>query len=423
MRILLASLPFDGHLLPTTGVARHLLDQGHEVRFYTGASYADRLARAGIPHEPFRTAVELTAETLPDHLPDLDRLKGPKRISLQAEKIFFGQVGAHFDDVAAIHAEWPFDAFVYDAALYAAWLVKHRLGVPTYAIFNTLSPAPVSKGNPPPFFGLRPARNPLSRLQQRVIRAMVDSTNKRGLATLAHALEVRGAPPYDGSIWDLPWAAATTVFASGLPALHFPDQEFPANNVFVGAVRPPAVTRVELPHRERLEAAGSVVVVTQGTVDNHDPEKLIAPTLTAFAGTEHTVVATLGRGSDVAGMRRRFPQANLIIEEYVDFDTLFPHADAFVGNAGFGGVLTAAVNGVPMVLAGKTEDKADIGARVALRGYGIDLRKERPGPEEIRRAVDRVLTDPSYRNNVGRLATELAACTPMETITKVVTGS
>lgn len=66
-------------------------------------------------------------------------------------------------------------------------------------------------------------------------------------------------------------------------------------------------------------------------------------------------------------------------------------------------------NGVPLVVAGSTEDKPEVAARVAWAGCGRDLRTGTPRPEAIRRAVRDVLTTPSYRARSRELATTIAA--------------
>ena len=76
MRILFASMPFDGHFLPLTGLAHHLAQSGHDARFYTGPSYARRLAALGVPHLPFRRATEINGANLAEHFPEVERLKG-----------------------------------------------------------------------------------------------------------------------------------------------------------------------------------------------------------------------------------------------------------------------------------------------------------------------------------------------------------
>ena len=66
-------------------------------------------------------------------------------------------------------------------------------------------------------------------------------------------------------------------------------------------------------------------------------------------------------------------------------------------------------NGVPLVAAGKTEDKAEIGNRVAYSGCGINLKTATPTAEQVGDAVRKILADPSYGDNARRIQSELAA--------------
>ena len=134
MRILCASMPFDGHFLPLTGIAHHLRINGHDVRFYTGPSYAKRLADLDVAHLPFRRATEVNGENVAEHFPEIEKLKGPKRIAFDLEKIFFGNTRAHFEDIREIHQEFPFEALVADGAFYAAYPVAKLLGTPVYGV-------------------------------------------------------------------------------------------------------------------------------------------------------------------------------------------------------------------------------------------------------------------------------------------------
>ncbi|SES07903.1 hypothetical protein SAMN05216188_12170 [Lentzea xinjiangensis] len=60
--------------------------------------------------------------------------------------------------------------------------------------------------------------------------------------------------------------------------------------------------------------------------------------------------------------------------------------------------------GVPVVVAGQTEDKPAIAARVGLLGLGVDLRTRNPKPEQVGDAVRQILATPSYRDTVAKLA-------------------
>lgn len=110
----------------------------------------------------------------------------------------------------------------------------------------------------------------------------------------------------------------------------------------------------------------------------------------------------------------------MVIEDFIGYDDLFPHVDVFVTSGGFGSTLAAFLNGVRVVGAGKREGKNDINARVGYNRLGIDLRSERPKPAAIRRAVRRLLDDPTYATSVANLRAELDSYHPMATIEDIL---
>ena len=89
-------------------------------------------------------------------------------------------------------------------------------------------------------------------------------------------------------------------------------------------------------------------------------------------------------------MRRGLP-ANVRLERFVPHDLLLPHVDVMVTNGGYGGVQQALANGVPLVVAGDSEDKPEVAARVQWSGTGVNLHTGRPSPAMVARAVRRVL--------------------------------
>ena len=82
--------------------------------------------------------------------------------------------------------------------------------------------------------------------------------------------------------------------------------------------------------------------------------------------------------------------------------------DVLVALGGYGTVTQALTFGVPMVLAGLSEDKPEIGAQVVSVGSGIGLRTDTPAPEQLRDLVEQILSEPSYRTNAKRLEAEFA---------------
>lgn len=163
-----------------------------------------------------------------------------------------------------------------------------------------------------------------------------------------------------------------------------------------------------------------MVAVSQGTVDHTDPTKLIIAALQGLKDGPYVVVATTG-GSQTAELRQRFAAPNIVIEDFIDYDVLFPHADVFVANGGFGSVLAAIRHGVPVVAAGKTEGKNDITARIGHNRLGVDLRKERPKPASIHAAVVRVLAVRPTPPTSGALRAELESYDHMARIEAALT--
>ena len=112
-------------------------------------------------------------------------------------------------------------------------------------------------------------------------------------------------------------------------------------------------------------------------------------TARSLARDDVLVVATTG-GPDPGPLRRGLP-ANDRLERFVPHDLLLPHVDVMVTNGGYGGVQQALANGVPLVVAGDSEDKPEVAARVQWSGTGINLHTGRPSQAMVARAVRRVL--------------------------------
>lgn len=416
MRILFASMPADGHFNPLTGIAAHLQQRGHDVRWYAGPRYASKLSALGMRSYPYERATEITGENIHELFPERAALKGPKQISFDLDKFFSANVDNHFRDITDIRAAFPFDVFFCDGAVYAEKLVAERLGVPVFAVgLSMVMPDP---DGPPPFFGLRPARTIIGRGVHRVVRRMLTSTMKHGTNTYNAVLDTYGIAPIPRNGFPHhPLASARRVFLNGSPGLEFPGYHPPANAMFVGPLVPARRALgpdVPLPPAV-AEPGRRIVAVSQGTVDNADPTKLIVPTLEALRDSPYLVVATTA-GTQTAELRQRFAAPNVVIEDFIDYDALFPHVDVFVTNGGFGSVLAAMRHGVPVVGAGTREGKNDINARVGYNRLGIDLRSERPKPTRIGAAVRRVLDDRQIAANVTRLREELDSYDPMQLI-------
>src|SRR5215475_3071159 len=142
-----------------------------------------------------------------------------------------------------------------------------------------------------------------------------------------------------------------------VPSFEFPRQ-IPASVHFVGT--PPIILdQVPLPPwAHELDGSRKVVLVTQGTVANHNFELLVAPTLAALANEPDVLVVATAGGRPVEAIPGAIP-SNARIASFLPFEWLLPRVNALVTNGGYGSVNQAMSYGIPLVTAGLTEDKAD----------------------------------------------------------------
>ena len=416
MKFLFATVPADGHFNPLTGIAMHLKAAGHDVRWYTGPSYAAKLERLGIQHYPFQRASEVNGDNIGELFPERAKLHGPALIRFDGKHMMVMNTGNYFEDVREINASFPFDVLFCDVAFYAMKLIKEKLGKRVCAVGVTPS-VESSKDVPLNFVGLKPARTAVGKLIHQGMRAMMEvmvMNNVKGLYN--QILAAHGVAPVEGSLFDVSYRSPDVVFQSGVPGFAYGRREYNPKMQFVGALLPyKAAISTAFSQPEKLAAYKRVILISQGTVDNKDPGKLIIPALEALKDTNALLIASTGYYQTEA-LRASYPQENIVIEDFVDFDFILDHTDLFICNGGYGSVLLSLSKGVPLLTAGIREGKNDINAHVDYFRVGIDLRTENPKPNDIRRAAERLLSEPHWKQNVARLRDEFSAYEPNELI-------
>jgi MGT family glycosyltransferase len=422
VKILMASLAIDGHFNPLIGIGMRLQANGHDVRWYTGSRYESKLAELGIPHFPFRRAVEHTPENLNDLYPERAALKaGPRAVSFDAEKVFASNVGHFFDDIRDVRTKFSFDVLVEDGAVYVQRLVAEILGLPVVSVIS-ISNMQRDPLVPPLFFGLKPAAGPRGKLRDRALTVISDklvmAPAQRLYASILAEYGVTLAA--DDLLSDEPYVASTAVVQSGTASFEYPRSIANPRVHYVGPLLPYRRSQSRpLTFIDRLGRYRRTVLVTQGTVDNKDPSKLLVPTIEALKETDTLIVVSTGN-SGTAELRSRYAADNVVIEDFIDFDAALKHADAYVTNGGFGGVMLSLANGVPLICAGIKEGKNDVNAHVDYHRVGIDLRTEKPKRDRIRRAVDRVCSEPQWKARAQAFQAEIHQLHPPAVVERLI---
>jgi len=210
--------------------------------------------------------------------------------------------------------------------------------------------------------------------------------------------------PEEFRFGDLP-RAADRIIQLTVPGFEYPRPSIPDTVRFIGPVSLGNSGGALPEWWSELDNGRPVVHVSQGTVANNDLSQLVRPTIDALA--EENVLLVVATGGRPVADLGPLP-ANVRAAEYLPYDILFPKLAAFVTNGGYGGLHFALRHGVPIVAAGKTEDKMETTARVAWSGAGINLKTRTPKATAVRAAVRKVLADPAYRLASSRIGAEIA---------------
>jgi len=113
------------------------------------------------------------------------------------------------------------------------------------------------------------------------------------------------------------------------------------------------------------------------------------------------VVVTTGTGDPAA--LGRLP-ANVRVAPFIPYERLLERASLFVTNGGYIGTNLALHHGVPIVQIGATEEKPEIGARIAHAGVGVAM-KRLPSVARLRATILRTLGDDGIGARAAALAT------------------
>lgn len=416
---LLAATPLPGHVLPMLRIGQDLVRRGHRVRMLTGARFADAARTAGLGFIPLPQSgvAEGQAAGTPLHPVPMPRvLRRYLRGRADMRSLFITPLTTqHQALTAALAAD---DAASADAVLVDVGftgvlplLLATRPRPPVLA-FGVV-PLMLSSADTAPFgMARRPAPDPAD---YRAMNWVVHRLLFGGIqARVNRVLRELSAGPMPVFLSDWPKMADRLIQLT-VPALEYPRRDMPHTVIFAGPALPSPLPAPDLPGWWPQLAGRRVVHVTQGTWDNADLGRLVAPSIRGLAGDDVLVVVSTG-GRPASAVPGPVP-ANVRIAEFLPYDTLLPLVDVMVTNGGYGGVQHALAHGVPLVVAGDTADKPEVAARVAYSGSGIDLHTGTPTAGAIAAAVHAVLSDSAYRWHADRLRRDIGAARPLDTIT------
>lgn len=405
-KILIATVAAEGHVNPITGLAKYLQELGCDVRWYTSSIYTEKFKKLDIPFHPYKRVLDVNSTNIDELFPERKLITDP------LENMEFSMINGlvyrapeYLEDIREIYESFPFDLMISDSLFPGIPLVKAVLNVPVVSI-GIMALALESVDLAPYGMGLTPPSNDAEREMYAGLReSTVNVMFKKSIATFEAILNEHGIKSEKSVISDLLIRQSDLCLQVGTQRFEYTRSDLPSYVHFVGALLPYSTNTSEKWFDERVNQYKKIILVTQGTVE-FNTAKLLEPTLEAFKDTDTLVIVTTG-GSGTAKLKEKFSDHNFIIEDYIPFDSAMSYAQVFVSNGGYGGTLLAFKNNLPIVAAGVHEGKNEICSRIGHFNYGVNLNTELPTPAQIREAVEEVMSNSLYKDNVIQLAKEL----------------
>jgi len=419
--ILLCSTPVHGHVTPLLAVSRALVDRGHRVHFLTGERYLEAAAATGASVLRLPAEADYDDSDIDAAFPGRVGLTGPAGIRWDMTEIFLRPARSQLAAMDAVLHSLHIDVVLAESLFLGAALLAARPRDRRPALLNLgIVPLGVKSRDTAPFgLGVPPRPGALGRVRNAALTVVAEKIVFAPVQRAAVRVGQEAGTGLPGFVLDWP-SHADGVVQFTVPQFEYPRSDLAVPVHFVGPVSRTQASGADLPAWwADLDDGRPVIHVTQGTVANRDFGDLVLPTMRALAEQDVWVVASTG-GRPLTVLGETLP-ANARVATYLPYDLLLPRTAVYVTNGGYGGIHYAMEHGVPVVVAGTTEDKAEVSARVTWSGVGVALGTNHPEPAAIARAVRTVLDQPAYAERSARIGRSIRSSSGVDGLERAVT--
>jgi len=409
MKVLFAASPVVGHVNPLLVAARVLQNAGHETALYTGTQFREKIKSARVQFFPLPADVDYDMRKVDAAFPERARYApGPEKLLFDLKRVFVDAMPSQFEGLQSALRQFPADLVVHETAFCGVLpLLLGPRSLRPWSAYLGITTLQLPREDGLPFGpGLPPAKDAAQREQYREIaRDMADAVSNPVREHANRILSDLGVPGLTAPLLESMAMLADVILQPCVPGFEFPLRRPPQKLHYIGALMPEGSGDVPPQLREAREAGRTVILVSQGTIANADLGQLVAPVIRAFGDRDDVLLLVTTGGRPLEAIPCRLP-ANTVASQHLDFSKVLPYVDVLVTFGGYGTVTQALNFGVPMVVAGLSEDKPENGARVAWTGSGIYLRTDNPTIHQVRSAVEYILCEPKYRACAQKMALE-----------------
>ncbi|MBU7320520.1 macrolide family glycosyltransferase [Paenibacillus oleatilyticus] len=381
-RVLYVTIPAEGHVNPTLGLVKQLVDNGEEVVYMCSEEYRARLAQTGAQ---FR-AYQLDEQVFRELGFNPTELKHPLQFT---DFMLRGIIEPHIPEILRQIEHDSFDYLIFDSLFgWGGAILGEKLGIPTICSVTNLAFA-----------------EPLSKIVE-VFDADdfdVEALYERLTMTAQSiAKEYNVAVP---AIEDITrqYGQLKVVFTSRdfQPDADKLDDSY----IFTGPSITPRLDVPSFPPEQLRSQYDQVVYISMGSILTKDMEfyKLC---FEAFRDVQAQFVLSCGKDTNMDSLSDRIP-SNFIVEPYVPQLEVLQQADAFITHAGMNSTSEGLYYDVPLVMIPLSSDQPIVAKRVEELGAGIILDRSQLTPAALKSALLQVLNESAYKEHAQQIGDSL----------------
>ena len=401
-RYLLATWEGGGNVPPELGVARRLIERGHQVHVLADPPVEEAARAAGCTFSPWVTAPHRKSLAPEDDLLRDWEFSNPLKLFRHVLEVFIaGPADRYAADTRAALAAQGSQVLLSDMMMFGASFAAEAAGIPCAVLVPNISMRP-AKGVPPLGPGFPLAKGPLGRMRDALMRAISGRVWRGALPGFNRARASLSLAPID-DLWGY-YDRLARVLVMTSPSFDFLPPQLPANVRYTGPVLddPSWAGRTWTSPWPASNTDPLILVGLSSTYQ--DQRSALEQIVAALARMPVRALVTMGPA--MAGEPITSPSPNVVIVKTAPHAAVLPHCAAAITHCGHGTTMRALAAGVPLVCMPMGRDQNDTAARVVDRGCGVRL-KPTASSASIEKAVRRVL-EPRYAEGARRMRDAIA---------------
>ncbi|AVK50701.1 glycosyl transferase [Clostridium sp. MF28] len=374
-----------GHVNPTIGIVRELINRGEDVTYIAGEEFRDKIEKTGAKFIGHKNLFDLSSLIT-------------SSLNLETNEKLLNALNTFKEIIEEIFKlDEKFDYIIYDSSFVLGGEVGRVLNIPTISsssifainekIIKSLLDLPISQEFKLKMEGAKPKIKEIlsshnyvdfvNQLQEKYnikFPSMVDRSEKKGMLNIVYTSKY--FQPYSES--------------------------FDESYKFIGSS---VIDRKEsIDFDLSNDEDKKVIYISLGTIFNNSIE-FYECCFKAFCNMNVKVIMSVGRKIDIS-MFKNIP-SNFIVRNYVPQLEVLKYADVFITHGGMNSTNEGLYFNIPLILIPQSVDQPFVANRVAELGAGIVIEKNRITPEALNKCVAEILSDDNFKINSEKIGESL----------------